>query len=461
MSLLALLLATTLAAPALAHNNAPPMISYNGLAAVPQMGWNTWNQFACNISEEIIVAAAQTLVSSGLADLGYDHVLIDDCWHAPTRDADGRPQVDEEKFPRGMKVLVDEIHAMGLKAGIYSSSGTHTCGLQFGSLDYEEIDAETYADWGFDYLKYDNCFNSGRYGTPLISFNRYKVMSDALLAASERTGRPIFYSLCSWGEDGVANWGATISNSWRATGDIEDKFDGESDDCPVTADSVNPPGYFCSVSNIVEKAVHVLQKVVRGSWADLDMLEVGRGGMSTDQYIVHFSLWAMMKSPLILGNDLTIMDDTTKAILSNKAVIAVNQHPDGAGRPARRVQGKQGELQVWKGDLEKGAYVVAVVNWTDEDVTVDVALKTIFKFDAPSLRSSHFTTEDLWAAPHYPFAGLTTDFGANEIPTIVTEDLVGVQVRKHGARVWKFVMKDENERRAEEEGRRERVKQEL
>ena len=188
-------------------------------------------------------------------------VLIDDCWQASARHADGKPHYDEERFPSGMKNLTDKIHSMGLKAGIYSSAGDHTCALQFGSLGFEEIDAQAYADWGFDYLKYDNCYSQGQHGTADLSFRRYKKMSDALLA----TQRDVLYSLCNWGQDKVETWASSIANSYRTTGDIDDTFDEVKPQCPETAWTNAPEGYGCSVANIVNKASPIMQKAVRGA----------------------------------------------------------------------------------------------------------------------------------------------------------------------------------------------------
>ena len=156
-----------------------------------------------------------------------------------------------------------------------------------------------------------------------------------------------------------------------------------------------------------------------------------------------------------------LQDDVTKAILTNRAILDVNQLSEGAGRPARRVKGGQGELQIWKGDLGEGEYVVGVMNWTNEDLTLDVLMSTVFKDDAPSLRTSHFHTEDLWAAPHYAYAGSSSDFGANALPEVVTEKMTGVQVRKQAGRVWKFTLKSQKEKLDEEAGRRERQREEL
>jgi len=244
----------------------------NGLAVTPQMGWNTWNYFGCSISEDTILGAAKKIVSLGLKDYGYEYVLMDDCWHASTRDPDtGAPRADPQKFPTGIKALSQEIHALGLKIGIYSDAGSKTCAGRFGSLGYEDIDAKTYAEWGIDYLKYDNCFNEGQSGTPLISYNRYKKMSDALNA----TGRPILYSICNWGDDQPWNWAPIIANSWRMSGDIYDVFNRLDDRCPCD-DMLNCklPGFHCSVARIIDYAAPLGQKAGSGQWNDLDMLEV-------------------------------------------------------------------------------------------------------------------------------------------------------------------------------------------
>ncbi|CED85437.1 alpha-galactosidase [Phaffia rhodozyma] len=417
-----------------------PNTSYNGLGMVPQMGWNSWNTFGCSISEDIILKAAQALVDSGLSELGYTYVLIDDCWHASARHSDGRPKEDPTKFPRGLSALVDDIHNLGLKAGIYSSAGIYTCGLEFGSLGYEEIDAKAYADWGFDYLKYDNCFSAGQFGTAKLSYDRYKLMSNALV----NTGRDIFYSICNWGQDQSWMWATTISNSYRMSGDIDDTFNQQKDWCPFDANSNAPEGHGCSIANILEKASPILQKQVRGAWADLDMLEVGNGGMSTDEYIVHFTMWALLKSPLILGNDLTNMDEVAKNIVSNKALIAINQIMQGSANPAQRVKGKFGEVQIWKGSLPDGAYTVAIINFTDEDIIMDVLFKDIFRDDGENVQAIKFKAVDLWAGFFYSNSE-DTAFGSNDLPDTVSDQLSQLEIRKHAGRFWVFKPIDEEE----------------
>lgn len=204
----------------------------NGLALTPQMGWNTWNTFACNISEDTILSAAKSIKSEGLDKLGYNYVIIDDCWQADQRDPDTKEiPANPEKFPNGLKPIVDEIKALGLKAGIYSSAGTMTCGHHIGSLGCEDVDAKSWSNAGFEYLKYDNCFNQGQQGTPKISFDRYNAMSQAL---NKTEGDPILYSMCNWGEDWPWLFAQEIANSWRISGDIYPSFNRDDDRCPCT-----------------------------------------------------------------------------------------------------------------------------------------------------------------------------------------------------------------------------------
>jgi alpha-galactosidase len=272
----------------------------NGLGLTPQMGWNTWNKFACDINEHLIKSSADALVSTGLAKAGYTYLNLDDCWEAPARDADGRLAGHPETFPSGMKAIGDHIHERGLKYGIYSDAGYQTCAGNPGSLGYEAVDAATFAEWGVDYLKYDNCFHDDT--PPEV---RYPPMQNAINA----TGRAIFLSICEWGIDNPATWASSLGNSWRTTGDITDNWD-----AMMTKVDQNAPLY---------------KYAGKGAWNDPDMLEVGNGGMTNDEYITHFSLWAIMKAPLIIGCDITNMSAETKNILMNTEVIDINQDPLG------------------------------------------------------------------------------------------------------------------------------------
>jgi len=270
----------------------------NGLGLTPQMGWNSWNKFACDINENLIKNTIDALVDTGLAKVGYKYVNLDDCWQSG-RTSDGKIVVDP-RFPHGIKPLADYAHSKGLKFGLYSDAGTNTCQGRPGSLGYEEIDAKTYAEWGVDYLKYDNCYNGGT--KPEV---RYPPMRDAL----NKSGRHIFFSMCEWGVDSPAKWARTVGNSWRTTGDISDSWQ--------------------SMTNIIDENDQWADYAQPGGWNDPDMLEVGNGGMTTEEYRTHFSLWALAKAPLIIGCDITKMSADTKEILMNTEVIAVNQDPLG------------------------------------------------------------------------------------------------------------------------------------
>ncbi|XP_019235682.1 PREDICTED: alpha-galactosidase 1-like [Nicotiana attenuata] len=290
--------------------------------------WSSWNHFGCNIDEKVIRETADALVSTGLDKLGYNYVNIDDCWAEPQRDDKGNFAPKKSTFPSGMKALADYVHSKGLKLGIYSDAGYYTCSRKMpGSLGHEEQDAKTFAAWGIDYLKYDNCNHDGTKPTA-----RYPVMTRALMNA----GRPIFFSLCEWGDLHPALWGGKVGNSWRNTIDIQDTWESmisRADQNEVYADLARP-----------------------GGWNDPDMLEVGNGGMTKDEYIVHFSLWAISKAPLIIGCDVRNLSNDTKEILANKEVIAVNQ--DELGIQGKKVR-MQGDLEVWAGPLS--GYRVALL----------------------------------------------------------------------------------------------------
>jgi alpha-galactosidase len=259
------------------------------------MGWNSWNYFACDINATIIMDAADAMVATGLKDLGYEYINIDDCWAVHNRTDDGKLIPDPIKFPEGIKGVADYVHGLGLKLGIYSDAGTNTCQGQPGSLGHEKDDAESFAEWGVDYLKYDNCFNTGA-----SALDRYPAMRDALNA----TARPIFYSICNWGDEKTPTWAPEVGNSWRTSADIKDFWLSMKHNFRVNAwypDAAGPSG-----------------------WNDPDMLEVGNGWMSDSEYLTHFNLWALIKAPLIIGCDMKAMSKSTFAILSNAEVIAVN-----------------------------------------------------------------------------------------------------------------------------------------
>ena len=273
------------------------------------MGWNSWNKFACNINEKLIRDTIDALVNTGLAQAGYKYVNLDDCWQV-SRDSNGKIVVDQKAFPNGIKPLADYAHQKGLLFGLYSDAGFKTCAGRPGSLGYEEIDAKTYAEWGVDYLKYDNCFTDG--SAPEV---RYPVMRDALL----KQNRPIFYSMCEWGVNDPAKWGAKVGNSWRTTGDISNSWN--------------------SMINIIDINNKWYEYAGPGGWNDPDMLEVGNGGMTVEEEKIHFGLWCISKAPLLIGCDITNMSKETFEILTNPEVIAINQ--DKLGIQGRKIKTEQ------------------------------------------------------------------------------------------------------------------------
>jgi len=290
------------------------------LASRPAMAWNTWNKFACNVSEALIKSTADQLLALQLDKLGYTYVNLDDCWQSRSRDALGQLQADPSRFPSGLASLADYLHDRGLRFGIYSSAGFFTCAANASfpaSLGLETTDATSFSEWGMDYLKYDNCMEDK--GRPTV---RYPPMAKAL----QETQRDVYYSLCEWGRENPAAWAASIgASSWRVSNDISDNWKSI-----ITRANINAPLW------------RYAGNAYLGGWNDPDMLEVGNGGCSAEEYRSHFSLWAAMKSPLILGMDLNTvtLDSEMYSIISNEAVIAVNQ--DSTGYQARRVWSDSG-----------------------------------------------------------------------------------------------------------------------
>jgi alpha-galactosidase len=380
----------------------------NGLARTPPLGWNNWNSLGCDVSADLLLDTASKLVTLGLMDVGYKYAVLDDCW-SDGRDANGRLQVDKSRFPQGMETVSAKIHDHGLLFGIYSSAGHMTCARAEGSLDHEEEDAQTFADFSVDYLKYDNCYSTGRAGSAESTFKRYDTMAKALNA----TGRPIVYSLCNWGEDFVMSWGVSIANSWRISGDIYDSFSRPDDRCSCTAnDPSSPwcvsPGAHCSVLTILNKVAPYADRSQPGGWQDLDALEVGLGGMTTEEYKAHFALWAALKSPLLIGADLRTLTPEALKILNNPAILAINQDPLGV--PATRVARNtsvpkdrygEGETHIWSGPLAGGDEVLILLNAADADLDITAYLEDIFVGEGPSCSAPQCNEDwhvhDLWS----------------------------------------------------------------
>lgn len=496
----------------------------NGLALTPPMGWNSWNRYGCKINEQLIRDMADTIVSSGMKDAGYEYINIDDCWSSPDRDADGNLQAHPVTFPSGIKALADYVHSKGLKLGIYSSNGTLTCRGRPASFGHEEQDAQKFAEWGIDLLKYDWCYHPGNYtgdidkisingmsyeaeaaalsgkaaivncvncsggkkvdkignnegalvfnniqvpengtydldiaytldrnpagswnlqavrqgmirvnngegvehqfvdpsglkyknsgvneddwylvdndpnrvGTLSVKVNlkagnntiefynpmdkitfaqyAYTRMRDALL----KTDRPIVFSLCEWGENQPWLWGEGVGHMWRTTGDISDNWD--------------------SVSSIIDSQAGREKYAGPGHWNDPDMLEVGNGGMTDTEYRAHFSMWSMLASPLIAGNDLTKMTEATKEILLNKEVIAINQDPLGVQASKLR---DDGDEEVWVKRLAGGDIAVALFNRGKTTQTIEVSASDV-GFEA----SASYRIRDLWMHSETVSSGL-------------------------------------------------------
>jgi alpha-galactosidase len=359
----------------------------SGLALTPPMGWNSWNKFACNVSDELIRGMADAMVKSGMKDAGYQYVVIDDCWQV-SRDAAGNIVADAKRFPHGIKAVADYVHSVGLKFGIYSDAGAKTCQGRPGGLGHEYQDAIMYASWGVDYLKYDWCNT--------LDGQNAKASYANIRAALDASGRPIVLSICEWGKNQPWLWGQEAGgNLWRSTGDIQDRWGGQ---------EKWGDGSCCSngVLAIVDQQVGLQSYAGPGHWNDPDMLEVGNGGMSTTEYRSHFSLWAILAAPLIAGNDLRNMTADTHEILTNKEVIAIDQDP--MGREGRRVA-KDGEMEIWAKQLEDGGRAVILLNRGSSSHDVSVTWEEL---GYPGHLSA--TVRDLWA--HKDLGKFTAKFSA-------------------------------------------------
>jgi alpha-galactosidase len=320
----------------------PPIkdLPSNGLAKTPPMGWNSWNLFAGRIDDKTVREMADALVTSGMRDAGYIYLNIDDTWEGD-RDSNGVLHTNN-KFP-DMKALADYVHSKGLKFGIYSSPGPYTCAGYEGSYAHEAQDAKTYAAWGVDYLKYDWC-SAGRLYKDDAMQPIYQKMAKALRS----TGRPIVFSLCQYGRNDVWTWGPKAGgNLWRSTGDISDNWK--------------------SMIGIADRQSAIAQYAGPGHWNDPDMLEIGNGGMTTDEYRTHMSLWAMFAAPLLAGNDVRTMSPDTRSILLNKEVIAVDQDPLGA---EGHLADKSGDIEYFARPLSNEDMALVVVNRAAAPATI-------------------------------------------------------------------------------------------
>ena len=322
---------------AIASSQAPQV------AQTPPMGWNSWNFFARNVADKDIRAAADQLVTTGMRDVGYIYVNIDDTWEGQ-RGADGILH-SNPKFP-DMKALADYVHSKGLKIGIYSSPGPKTCAGYEASLDHEAQDAQLFAQWGIDYLKYDLCsFRTAvmMKQAPDNKAAQMRLMTDSyerMDKALKATSRPIVFSFCQYGWDAVWEWAPTFGgNVWRTTDDIKPNWD--------------------RIYSIASQQAGLESYAGPGHWNDPDMLEVGNGNLTLAENRSHFSLWAILAAPLLAGNDLPNMKPEIKAILTNRDVIAIDQDP--LGKQGSRNY-SEGEIDVWTRPLSGGALAIAIVN---------------------------------------------------------------------------------------------------
>ncbi|MEX2428806.1 MAG: glycoside hydrolase family 27 protein [Bacteroidales bacterium] len=320
--------------------------SFDELARTPPMGWNSWNKFRCEINEVLVMEIADAMSESGMKDAGYQYVVIDDCWQVD-RDENGELMPDPVRFPSGIKALSDYVHSLGLKFGIYSCAGDLTCQGRPGSRGHEFQDARTFAQWGVDYLKYDWC-NHGE----LNAQASYTTMSKALRAC----GRPIVLSICEWGTNQPWTWPDNIGHLYRTTGDIRDCFD-----CTLEPN-------FSGTMQIVDLNENLWKYAKPGHWNDPDMLEIGNGAQTFEEYKTQFSLWSMMAAPLMAGCDLRSMSDKTIEIFTNEEVIAINQNPLG-------YQGFRyidfGDLEIWVKFLSEDELAVCFLNRSDKEIKLD------------------------------------------------------------------------------------------
>ncbi|KAF9530427.1 glycoside hydrolase [Crepidotus variabilis] len=370
----------------------------NGAAKLPAMGYNTWNYYQCNINETLVLTTAQQMKSLGLQDAGYKYVNLDDCYSQRDRNSAGDIVEDPVKFKSGMKNLTDQIHAMGFKAGIYSDSGTNTCAGYPGSYGNEQRDADLFfGKWGFDYLKYDNCFVPSDTVTRTGIIGRYTRMRDAIISATSKFNKDIVFSLCKWGNNQVWLWGADIGHSWRTTGDIE--------------------SHWWSVTDILNRNSFITQATNHYGHNDPDMLQVGNGDLTYDENKSHFTAWALLKAPLLIGTDLYKIKPEVVSILSNKELIAINQDdvvgtsiaPFKWGYNPDWTFDKDHPAQYWSGPTKDGV-VFMLLNVRDTPDNLSFTLT-----DSPWIKNGRkYSVRDLWT--HTDNGTVSGTFTAKNVP---------------------------------------------
>ncbi|MCL2547145.1 MAG: glycoside hydrolase family 27 protein [Oscillospiraceae bacterium] len=347
------------------------------LAKTPPMGWNSWNTFGWNISEGLIKETAQAFEDRGLKAAGYEYLVLDDCWSLRQRNADGKLVADPEKFPNGMKALSDCLHGRELKFGLYSCAGVLTCAEYPGSFEHEFADAQTFAEWGVDFLKYDYCNRPLNHDGKIL----YRRMAMAL----RNCGRDILFSACNWGHHEVEKWiRSSGAHMWRSTGDIVDNWE--------------------SVKSIAKSQIGKECHGAPYCHNDMDMLVVGMrdngtfvggGGCTDEQYRTHFSLWCMMNSPLMIGCDVRNMSDEAQAILTNAELIALNQDPEGR-QPyvTRHWDWDDAGAHTFVKPLHDGSYAIGLFNLDDMSTKASVQF---WDMGLPVASGYGFKLRDLWA----------------------------------------------------------------
>lgn len=345
----------------------------------PPMGWNSWNTFGENINEKLIFETADAFVATGLLEKGYEYLVIDDCWSLKERDEKGCLIADPVKFPHGMKAVADYVHSKGLKFGMYSCAGNLTCAGYPGSFEHEFTDARTFADWGVDFLKYDYCYHS-----PII---HGKYLYRRMGLALENCGRDICFSACSWGTDETQEWIKTTGASmWRSTGDIFDTWE--------------------SVKDLVrqQEKLHPYNGV--GCFNDMDMLivgmygkgNVGLKGCNDVQYRTHFSLWALLGSPLMIGCDIRDMNKETVDILTNEELIRINQDRT-CRQPVKLTATWCGEnLVMYSRQLENGELAIGFFNLGDDKA---VARLNLDELGLPHSTGMTLEVKEVWTGEQY------------------------------------------------------------
>ncbi|KAJ1303004.1 hypothetical protein OPQ81_011206 [Rhizoctonia solani] len=352
-----------------------------GVAKLPVLGYNTWNFYQCDINEQLVIETATLMKKYGLQAAGYNYVNIDDCWSLKNRSKTGELVADPAKFPSGIKNLTNTLHKMGFKAGIYSDAGWFTCGGFPGSYSYELKDAQTFSDWGIDYLKYDNCAipydNITRQGV----YGRYTPMRDALIAVAKKVkNAPIVFSLCEWGWSQVWLWGKEVGQSWRTTGDIAPTWS--------------------SLAHIINFNSFITSSTDHYGRNDLDMLQIGNGNLTYEEKKSHWTAWALMKSPLFIGTNLSAITSDTLSILTNREILAINQDPvyGESISPFRWginpdwAFNETHPAQYWSGRTQNGT-VIMMLNTLDEPAEMSFNLT-----ESPWIRAGRqYTIRDLWS----------------------------------------------------------------